>query len=63
MSNSLQPHGLETVRLLCSWDSPGKNPGVDCHSILQGIFLTQGSNPRLLHCRQIPYLLIPYLTV
>ena len=39
----------------CSWDSPGKNTGVDCHSLLQGIFLTQELNPRLLHCRQILY--------
>ena len=29
-------------------DSPGKNTGVGCHALLQGIFLTQGSNPRLL---------------
>ena len=35
-------------RLLCQWDSPGKNTGVGCHVLLQGIFLTQGSNPRLL---------------
>ena len=35
--------------------SPGKNTGVDCHSLLQGIFPTQESNPDLLHCRQIPY--------
>ena len=28
---------------------PGKNPGAGCHFLLQGIFLTQGSNPRLLH--------------
>ena len=28
-----------------SWDSPGKNTGVGCHFLLQGIFLTQGSNP------------------
>ena len=28
-------------------DSPGKSTGVDCHALLQGIFLTQGSNPRL----------------
>ena len=34
-------------------DSLGKNTGVGCHAILQGIFLTQGSNPVLLHCRQI----------
>ena len=36
-------------------DSPGKNTGVDCHVLLQGIFPTQGSNPGLLHCRQILY--------
>ena len=33
----------------------GKNAGVDCHSLLQRIFLTQGSNLGLLHCRQILY--------
>ena len=32
-----------------------KNTGVGCHLLLQGIFPTQGWNPRLLHCRQIPY--------
>ena len=36
-------------------DSPGKNTGVGSHSLLQGIFLTQGLNPGLLHCRQILY--------
>ena len=36
-------------------NSPGKNTEVDCHSLLQGIFLTQGSNPGLLCCRQILY--------
>ena len=36
-------------------DSPGKNTRVGCHSFIQGIFLTQGSKPDLLHCRQIPY--------
>ena len=36
-------------------DSPGKNTGVGCHALLQGIFLTQGLNPHLLHCRQILY--------
>ena len=39
-------------------DSPGKNTGVGCHVLLQGIFLTQGSNPGLPHCRQILYHLI-----
>ena len=32
-----------------AWDSPGKNTGVGCHFLLQGIFLTQGSNPHFLH--------------
>ena len=40
-------------RLLSPWDSPGKNTGVRCHALLQGIFPTQGLNPGLLHCRQI----------
>ena len=48
MSNSLWPHGLEPTRLLCPWDSPGKKTGVGCHALLQGIFLTQWQNPRLL---------------
>ena len=34
------------------WDFPGKNTGVGCHFLFQGIFPTQGSNPGLLHCRQ-----------
>jgi len=46
--NSLRPHGLP-ARLLCPWDSPGKNTGVGCHFLLQGIFPTQGSNLCLLH--------------
>ena len=36
-------------------DSPGKNTGVGCQVLPQGIFPTQGSNPGLLHCRQILY--------
>ena len=53
VSDSLQPHGLQPARLLCPWDFPGKNTGVGCHSLLQGIFPIQGSNTGLLHCRQI----------
>ena len=49
------PHELQPARLLCPWDSPGKNTGVGCHLILQGIVLTQGLNLCLLHCRQILY--------
>ena len=40
---------------LCPWDSLGKNTGVGCHALLQGIFLTQELNLGLLHCRQILY--------
>ena len=52
MSNSLQPYGLQPARPFCSWTFSGKNIGVSCHFLLQGIFATQGSNPhlwRLLH--------------
>ena len=36
-------------------DSPGKNTGVGCHALLQGIFPTQGLNSGLPHCKQILY--------
>ena len=36
-------------RSSCPWDSPGKNTGVGCRALLQGIFLTQGLNLHLLH--------------
>ena len=39
--NSLWPHQLYPARLLCPWNSPGKNTGVGFHSILPGNFLTQ----------------------
>ena len=37
------------TRLLCPWDSTGKKTGVGCHSLLQGVFPTQGSMLSLLH--------------
>ena len=40
MSDFLGPHGLWPTRLLCPWDSLGKNTGVACHLPLQGIFPT-----------------------
>ena len=43
------------ARLLCPWNFPGKNTGVGCHFLLQGIFLTQGLNLGLLHYGQILY--------
>ena len=49
MSHSLRPHGLQPTRLLSSRDLPGKNTGVGCHFLLQGIFLTQRRNLCLLH--------------
>ena len=45
---TLQPPGLYPARLLRPWEAPGKNPGVGCHFLLQGIFPTQGSNLHLL---------------
>ena len=57
VSNSLQPHGLQPTRFLCPWNSPGQNTGVGCHSLLQGIFPTQGSKPGFMHCSQIHYYL------
>ena len=35
--STLRSHGLKPTRLLCPWDSPGKNTGVDCHPLLQGL--------------------------
>ena len=57
MSDSLRPRGLQPARLLRPWDSPGKDTGVGCQALLQGVFPTQGSNLGLLHCRQILYCL------
>ena len=55
MSNSVWLHWLYPTRLLCPWNSPGKNTGVGCHALLQGIFPTQGSNPGFPYCRHILY--------
>ena len=44
---------LQPTRFLCSWDFPGKNTEMVCHSLLQGIFLIQGLNPGLLLVRKI----------
>ena len=55
ISDSLQPHGLQPTRLLCTWGFPGKNAGVGCHFLLWVIFLTQGLNPCILLGRWILY--------
>ena len=49
VSDTLRPHELWSTRFLCPWDFPVKNTGVGCHFLVQEIFLTQGSNPCLLH--------------
>ena len=56
VSDSLQLLGLQPARFLCPYNFPGKNSGVGCHFLLQGIFPTQGLNPGvlcLLHCCRI----------
>ena len=55
VSDSFRPHGLHPTRFICPWNFSGKNTQVGCNSLLQGIFLTQESNPGLLHCSQILY--------
>ena len=53
-----ETYRLRPSRFLCPWDTPGNIPGVSCHALLQGIFLSHESNPGLLcllHCRQILY--------
>jgi len=52
---SIFPSIRVLARLLHPWNSPGKTTRVGSHSLLQGIFPTQGSNPGLPHCRRILY--------
>ena len=47
--------GLQPARLFCPWDFPGKNNGVDCYFLLQGIFPTQGLTQSFMLGRQILY--------
>ena len=42
-------HGQHPAMLLCLWDFPARITGVGCHFLLQGVFLTQELNPRILH--------------
>ena len=64
VSNSLMSPWTVPASLLCPWDFPGKNTGVGCHFLLQGIFLTQGLNLHLLcllSCRWILYHWAPWV--
>ena len=51
----ITPWNIAHARLLCPWNFSGKNTGVGCHFLLQGIFSIQRSNLHLLHCRQTVY--------
>jgi len=55
MSDSCDPMDCSQPGSSVHGDSPGKNTGVGCHFLLQGIFPTQKSNLGLLHCRQLLY--------
>ena len=57
VSDSVQPMECSPPGSSVRGDFPGKNTGMDCHALLQGIFPTQGLNPGLLHCRQNLYCL------
>ena len=46
VSKSSRPHGLQPSRLLCPWDSPGKNTGVGCYAFLQEGLPNPGIEPR-----------------
>ena len=53
LSDSLRPYEVQPTRLLCPWNSPDKSTRQGSHFLLQRIFLTQGLNRGLLHCREI----------
>ena len=57
LQSCLTAYELQPARLLCPWDSPGKNTRMGSCSLLQGIFLTQGLNLGLLCCRLASLLL------
>ena len=55
VSHTVMSHSVTPRTVACQaprpWDFPGENTGVDCRFFLQGIFLTLGSNPHILHWR------------
>ena len=68
MSDPLRPRGLQPARLLCQWDSPGKNTGVDCESVrrharvcedLPDPWIETASLLRLLHWQESSLSLVP----
>ena len=63
MSNYLRPHGLQPARLLCQWNSPGKNTGVGCHFLLQGSCLMHINCPLNVCCHWFYFLGCPQARV
>ena len=59
MSDSFATPWTKLSSLLCPRDFPGKKTGVGCHSLLQGIFLTQGSDPHLRQCLHLQAYSLP----
>ena len=60
--NLCDPIDCSPAKLLCLCDSPGKNTGVDCHALSQGMFHNQGLNSgllRVLHWNVCPFPLVP----
>ena len=55
MSDSLQPHGLQPIRLFCPWRFSRQACWRGCHALLQGDLPTQGLTTVLSYCRQILY--------
>ena len=51
VSGSVRSYRPQPISLLCPWDSPGKSTEVGSHSLLEGIFPTQGLNSGLLNCK------------
>ena len=58
-SNSLWCYGLQPASFLCPWDFPGKNTGVGCHALPQGMIPNQQLNPCLLYLLHWQAILLP----
>ena len=59
VSDSFRPQGQKAARLLCPWDSPGKNTGVGCIPFSRGSSQPRDQTWNLLHCQKGSLLLVP----
>ena len=62
VSNSLRPHGQQPTRLLCLWDSLGKNTGVGCHFLLQVLYIPFANCPQGKNTEVVCYSLLQWTT-